>query len=285
MELWLIYRNYYENNNNIVPQSMCATAEKIGIKCKIFFENYFSLLVTNGELQLYYSGEKVEKLPDAVFFRCYNFDVMDYFQQHNVKLVNTLRGMKLARSKFETHKLANSLNILQPKTIRVFDCEYEFIAKQLGSPFVLKDNSGQKGENVYLIYNKEQFLASKSKCNDIICQEFIAKSKGKDVRLYIVGEQVVGAVERVSQTDDFRSNISQGGIGREISVPSDINCTAVELAKKMGLSVCCVDFLISDNDFYMDEVNGNASFTAFLELGYDMPTIIMEYISKMQFNQ
>ena len=285
MELWLIYRNYYENNDNIVPQSMCVAAEKLGIKCKIFFEDYFSLIIVNNELQLYYNGKKIDKLPNVVFFRCYNFDVMDFFQRRNVLLVNTMRGMKLARNKYETHKIANSIKILQPKTIKAFNCEYDFIKQQLGLPFVLKDNNGQKGENVYLVCNEEQFLVSKSKCNDFICQEYIAESKGRDIRLYVVGERVVDAVERVAQNDDFRSNMSQGATSHKISVPSNIKSTAVELVKSMGLSVCSVDFMLSGNKYYMNEVNGNASFVAFLKLGYDMPNIIMEFISKKEFNQ
>lgn len=285
MKLWLVFRNYFENNYKLVPQSMRDVGEKFNLKCEIFYEEYFSLVVVDNELQLFYKNEKIKDLPDAAFFKCYNFEVMDYLKQHKILLVNSLRGMKLSKNKYETYKLANSLQILEPKTIYSENYDYNFVSQQLGLPFVMKDNYGERGENVYLIKNEKQFLETKSKSNSLICQEFIKESKGKDIRLYVVGGKVIGSIERAAQGDEFRSNVCQGATTREVSVPNDLKRTAIKLAKKMGLSICSVDFMLSGNKYYMNEVNGNASYAAFLNLGYDMYKIVMEFISKNKFNR
>lgn len=280
MKLWLIYRNYYEFNAQYVPESMREAGTKLNIECEIFFEDYFSFSLIDNEVRLFYKSEEIRELPTAVFCRCYNFDLMDYLEQHNVALVNSLRGMKLCKDKFKTHLVARSLGILQPKTIKVRECDYNFLVAQLGSPFVLKDNTGQKGENVYLINDERHFLEVKQNMHDFICQEFMQKANGHDIRLYVIGEQIVDAVERVAKNGDFRSNVYQGATGFRIDVPQSLKDTALKLAHTIGLSVCSVDFLKSDEEFYLCEVNGNAAFSSFLGLGYDMQNLLMEYILK-----
>lgn len=281
MQVWLVYRNYYENHEQFAPQSMSEAGLKWNIQCKVFFEDYFSIIITKNGVDLYYKGQKLDALPDAVFFRCYNFDVMDYFEQHNIPIVNSAQGMRLCKDKYQTHIIASTLNILQPKTIRAKSCDYHFIATELGSPFVLKENTGRKGENVFLISNEEQFLNVKSKLSDFICQKYVRQSSGHDIRLYVIGEKVIGAVERVAENNDFRSNVCLGAMARDIVVPDSVKQTALQLAHTMQLSVCSVDFLISDGQYYLCEVNGSAALSSFINLGYNMQQLIMEYISKI----
>lgn len=283
MKLWLIYRNYYEHNVTTCPKAMKNAGKQFGIESKVFFMDYFSVVISNNKTELFYKNKKISKLPDAVFFRGYNFEVMDFFEKNNVLLVNSQRGMKLCRNKFETHKIASTLNILQPKTLKTANLNYEFVTKQLGKVFVMKNNTGQKGENVFLIKNKKQFLEAKSNGLDYICQSYIQESKGKDVRVYVIGNKILDCVQRVSQNGDFRSNICLGATSHRVDVPQEQKQIALKLSKKMGLSVCSVDFLQSGDKYYLCEVNGNSSFWCFTSLGYNVQKDIMQFVSKQKF--
>ena len=72
---------------------------------------------------------------------------------------------------------------------------------------------------VYLINNREEL---KSKILELgnrsfLMQEYIDTSYGKDVRVNIIGDKIVGAMERSNQSD-FRANITIGGVGKVIEL-------------------------------------------------------------------
>ena len=66
---------------------------------------------------------------------------------------------------------------------------------------------------------------------EIVLQEFVAESKGRDVRALVVGEQVVGAMRRKAKKGEFRSNIHRGGEGKPIKLGADYAQMAVKAAQ------------------------------------------------------
>lgn len=285
MKLWIIYGNYYETNATYSPLMMCESAKKYNIDYEFFFAEYFNIVIENGWEILYYKDKKINVYPDVAFFRCYKYELMDYLENKCVKLINSYSGMKSVRDKYETHKLVNKLKLLQPKVL-FSNSDFDSISNLLTVPFVMKDNTGAKGTNVYLVENKEQFDKIKEECVDVsfIYQQYIKEAKGSDIRLYIVGDRVVGCINRKSLTDDFRANISLGGVGEKIDVPNEIKEQALLIAKKLNLEICSVDYLKAGDQYYFCEANGNASFSAFIKNGYKMQDIFMEYISNKYKN-
>src|SRR5699024_11985759 len=79
-------------------------------------------------------------------------------------------------------------------------------------PFVIKEAFGSFGEQVYLVHNKSDVENALDKIGDrpFMCQEFINSSYGKDIRLQVVGDDVITTMKRSSEID-FRANITSGG--------------------------------------------------------------------------
>ena len=48
---------------------------------------------------------------------------------------------------------------------------------------------------------------------DIILQEYVRESRGRDVRALVVGGRVVAAMRRTAKPGEFRSNLHRGGKG------------------------------------------------------------------------
>src|SRR5439155_12440009 len=86
-----------------------------------------------------------------------------------------------------------------------------------GIPCVLKLLKGTQGIGVMLAESRESLesvmQAFWSLGHTVLLQEFIAESKGKDVRAFVVGDRVVGAMRREARLGEFRSNIHRGGSG------------------------------------------------------------------------
>ena len=283
MELWLIYKQEYEEKSTYAPQMMLNSAIKHGIDAKVFFDAYFSIIIENGEEKLFYKNVEIKNFPDFAFFRCYDFTLMHACENKGVKLINTLQGMQNSRNKYTTTLLTNNLKIKTPKTIQTINYNYNDISKHLGKTFVIKDNFGEHGDNVFLINNAKELQPFIDKPNYIF-QEYIKESCGKDIRLYVVGDKVIGAIERFSVNGDFRSNVSLGGESKVISIPKTIETQTIKLAKKMGLTICGIDYLFDGKNYLLCEVNGNAGLSIFIKAGKPMQDIFMTYILSLDNN-
>jgi ribosomal protein S6--L-glutamate ligase len=91
----------------------------------------------------------------------------------------------------------------------------------------------------------------------VLIQEFVEESRGTDVRAFVVGDQVIGAMRRTASGSDFRSNLHQGGQSEAIDLPRDYQETALRSAQILGLRIAGVDMLESDRGPLVLEVNSS----------------------------
>ena len=91
----------------------------------------------------------------------------------------------------------------------------------------------------------------------MLVQKFVAESKGKDVRAFVVGDKVVGAMRRSAVGTEFRSNVHRGGTTESISLSEEYERTAVHAAQIMGLRVAGVDMLEARDGPQVMEVNSS----------------------------
>lgn len=283
--LWIIYAKYHLKKATYSPRLMSEAATREGIENEVFYSEFFSIMCKDGKEILFYQDKEVTDLPSVAFIRCYNYELMRFLEERGVELVNSYKGMKIVKDKFLTHKMVDKLKIRQPKFLFSVCPNFELLKNQIKVPFVMKDNTGAAGRNVYLVSSAEQMeeVINENKKTKFLFQEYIEASKGKDIRLYVVGTKVVGCVRRVASGDDFRANISLGGRGEDVDVPQALKDEAASIAKELGLQICSVDYLICNNGFLFCEANGNAAFSAFFNLGYNMQKIFMEFIKDKYF--
>ena len=96
-----------------------------------------------------------------------------------------------------------------------------------------------------------------SQKQNVLIQKFVAESKGKDVRAFVVGDEVVGAMRRVAQGEEFRSNVHRGGLTEMVELDEQYRETAVRAAQIMGLKVAGVDMLEGKDGPQIMEVNSS----------------------------
>lgn len=147
-------------------------------------------------------------------------------------------------------------------------------AESLGFPLIVKDRVGSRGEQVFLLEDDRAFRTyyRKNKHTPFLCQRFIAASKGRDVRVYVIGGQAAGAISRTNE--GFKSNAFAGATAARTD--GRFNGQAEQAAAALGLDYCAVDFTA---DGYLLEVNSNAYFTAAEELGLTIADTYASYIA------
>jgi ribosomal protein S6--L-glutamate ligase len=96
-----------------------------------------------------------------------------------------------------------------------------------------------------------------SQKQSVLILKFVAESKGRDIRAFVVGDQVVGAMRRIAQGQEFRSNLHRGGLTEPVSLDALYRETAVRAAQIMGLRVAGVDLLEGKDGPQVVEVNSS----------------------------
>lgn len=276
--LWILYNRGKGNfNATSIRMSCAARCQNLNFR-KIYSED---CEIKNDKL--YINNEKVTRLPDIVFSRCYYYPVLDYLENKNIKIINKLSASKRARSKWETYEHVKNLsNVVQPKTYLESTLTYQDMVNNLGLPFVMKNNFGSLGKKCYLVKNKYQYSAIKRHNKDVefIVQEYISSSFGKDIRIYIIGDKYIGGVIRKSVKNDFRANISLGGTFEPFEIPTSLKNLAKKIASHCELEICGLDFLFGQDGYVFCEINSNAGFTAFSKRQIPMRDMMMEYLNE-----
>ena len=131
-------------------------------------------------------------------------------------------------------------------------------ADTLGFPMVVKDCFGSFGQQVHLARDMDSLEGMfAGPYRPRILQRYIECS-GSDIRLEVVGDDVVEAVRRHGPEGDFRSNCTiGGGMERYEPTPEEMEL-ALRAAEAVGADFCGVDVIVSEEGPVVCEVNSNA---------------------------
>ncbi|MBI1951105.1 MAG: RimK family alpha-L-glutamate ligase, partial [Acidobacteria bacterium] len=113
---------------------------------------------------------------------------------------------------------------------------------------------------------------------NILVQEFIEESEGRDIRALVVGDRVVTAMRRQAGIGEFRSNVHRGGTGTVVDLPESYRTAALEATRVMGLQLAGVDMLESQGGPKVVEVNSSPGFEGLERwTGVDIAAAIIEF--------
>ena len=162
------------------------------------------------------------------------------------------------------------------------DAFLAYVEARFGYPMVIKAAKGSFGEQVYLAKNKSDVrtIAEKIGTADFLFQPFIAESAGVDKRVLVIGDEIVGAIERRNE-NDFRANIAAGSTARAIDLTEGEKTLALTAHKNAGLAFSGIDLIDSNNGPLLVEINSNMSYLGFQEAtGIDVSKKLLAYVSE-----
>jgi ribosomal protein S6--L-glutamate ligase len=217
---------------------------------------------------IHYKGQELSDI-DAVIPRIgasitfYGSAVVRQFEMMGVYTVNESVAISRSRDKLRSMQLLARRDIGMPITgfAHSPDDIPDLIDMVGGPPLVVKLLEGTQGIGVVLAETRkaaesviEAFLGIDV---DIMVQEFIAESKGTDVRCLIVGDKVVAAMQRTGKPGEFRSNLHRGGTAELVKITPTERRMAMRAARAMGLNVAGVDLIRSNHGPLVLEVNSS----------------------------
>ena len=230
------------------------------LKCQLNLMRY--------QHSIYYSGRKV-KAPDVLIPRIgatltnSGISVVRQFEILGTNVLNSAESISRSRDKMRTLQILAAEDIHIPKTVMARNPNQLVRALQLtdGPPAILKLIEGTQGIGVILSETKQSFESTLDTLwnlgQDILIQQFIADSKGRDIRAFVINGKVVAAMKREAAAEEFRANIHRGGTGKIVVLSSIQEETAIRATEILGLGIAGVDFFDIPGEPIIIELNSS----------------------------
>lgn len=260
--------------------------EKLGVEVDLKRNDFFAVYCQNGNLK-----SQIEKYDFCIYLDKDKYIPL-MLQKQGLRLFNCYEALENCDDKMITFVALSNANIPMPTTLAGLMCydkseplkvdSLEFVQKTLGFPMVVKESFGSLGKGVYLVETKAEFydLCEKLKCRPHLFQQFISESRGRDIRVIVIGGKVVASMMRTSTTD-FRSNVELGGTATKYEIGEDLKELCQRVANILKLDYCGIDVLIGKDSYYICEVNSNAYFGGIEKVtGINVAKAFAEYIYK-----
>lgn len=276
----------YENRR------LVSSLSDLGIPTTIYHPDNFDVIVGKGTGHgIKYNGQAFE-MPKLVLPRTgsgttgFITSVIRQFEEENIKCINSSVSVQIAKDKMLSHQLLASHGLPIPNTMLVrFPVDVDIVDNMIGWPCIVKVISGSYGEGIYLCENKTafkkmmEFIGNLDTPKTLLVQEYVGERPGEDLRVFVVGGKVIGAMKRHAPEGDFRANISAGGYGEPFPVDSEIDFLARETARICGLEIAGIDLLFDKDGYKICEANSAPGFEGFEKYcKVDIAERIAEYI-------
>lgn len=279
---WLIVNGYLHNEKF---DELTALFEQAADNCEVSLQT-----IPNCELLVDTAITDFEEKPDFAVFWDKDILLAEYLEGMGIRLYNPGHCIAVCDDKRKTHLALQRASLPMPETVFA-PMTYPVIGfknlkfldsveQKLSYPMVVKEAYGSFGEQVYLAENRKQLESLLGKCQtaELIFQQYIEESRGRDIRLQVVGNHVIGSMYRHSDTD-FRANVTAGG-QMENYRPTKEECQlAIRAAKAVGADFAGVDLLFGKEGPLVCEVNSNAHFKNLMDCsGINTAEHILKYI-------
>jgi len=248
-----------------------------------------NLVLARGQPQITFRGVTLDGV-DVVIPRigasitAYGLAVVNQFDMMGVTVLNDSVSIARSRDKLRCLQLLARAGLDIPRTVMARDRTN--VARLLrdvgGLPAIVKLIRGTQGVGVMLASTLEElegiFATFSDLGEEVVLQEFIAESRGRDIRALVVGDRVVSAMRRRAKRGEFRSNLHRGGRGKALTLPRAHAEVAVKAAQVVGLRMAGVDLLETRRGPKVMEVNSSPGFEGLEEAtGLDIAGAIVEH--------
>lgn len=226
------------------------------------------IVIEKSKPKVYYKGKSLEGV-DAIIPRIgasitfYGTAVIRQFEAMGVFTTTASQALIQSRDKLQSMQVLSRARVGMPKTAFTNNSKNaEAVVNKVGGvPCIIKLLEGTQGLGVVLAETKSAAISVLEAFHGlnarVIVQEFIAESKGADLRAFVVDGNVVGAMKRQGQEGEFRSNLHRGGKAELFALSEDEENAALKAAKALKLGVCGVDMLQSNSGPMIMEVNSS----------------------------
>jgi len=194
---------------------------------------------------------------DQIIFRV---DALHWAEDRGVLVMNSPRAIERSVDKFYTSALLHDAGLPTPETIVCERTADALAAVRAMGDAIVKPLFGSLGHGMVRLTDPEaasRVLESLEAMHAVFYVQRTIDHGGRDVRVFVIGGRVLGAIERRAPDGDWRTNVARGGSARTFEMPAGWDRLAIEAARVVGTDYAGVDLLpAADGGVFVLEVNG-----------------------------
>jgi tetrahydromethanopterin:alpha-L-glutamate ligase len=192
----------------------------------------------------------------------FKFDLLREFE-NSVPVMNSSEAIQNAANKFFSFYLFKRAHLPIPRTMITSGLDVALNAIERFGTVVAKPIFGSQGEGMLKLESSQPDLGPKltallKERGVLYLQEFVP-NPGRDIRVFVVGNEAVGAIYRVSLNGSFVSNLSQGGTPVMCELTAEMQELAVRATKTVGADFAGVDLIEGEEGLFVLEINATPS--------------------------
>jgi len=195
--------------------------------------------------------------------------ILRQFRMMNIPTTLSMEGLMTARNKYLALQALYAAGIRIPESVLVASRNrHEEPAEYITPPLVMKLLSGTQGIGVMLVKDVKEagpIIDTLWELDQMICLQKYLPNPGEDIRVFVAGNEIVGAMKRRAARHEWRSNIHIGGRGIAHKLAPAEAEVAVKAAEAVGVEIAGVDLISVGDQPYVIEVNASPGFRGLLE--------------------
>lgn len=249
---WLIYRKEDAERNHGFIDWFIAEAAQVNISLSLILREELTIGITENKREILLHNQAV-LLPDFAIVRTIEPLLNLHLEACGITVFNSSKIAAICNHKGLTHHHVHNLHIPMVDTY-FFKKEDLPKAPPMIPPFVVKEVGGRGGKQIYLINDQRTW----SNCMEALQSEVVIQSAnvqpGKDIRVFVVGNEIVGAVLRENK-QDFRANFKLGGSATAYELNQAEQEMVLKIINYFDFGMVGIDFLVGlDNQLLFNEI-------------------------------
>ncbi len=214
----------------------------------------------------------------------YRVDALHWIEERGVPVMNSPRAIERTVDKFYTSALLREAGLPVPETVVCERAADAVEAVRRMGDAIVKPIFGSMGHGLVRVTDPEvarRVCKPLEQMRSVFYVQRAIDHGGRDVRAFVVGSQVLGAIERQAPPGEWRTNVSLGGRAAPITLPAEWAELAVRAAAAVGAEYAGVDLLPDgDGRVYVLEVNGIPGWEGLQgATGLDVAGAIVDHLS------
>jgi RimK family alpha-L-glutamate ligase len=217
---------------------------------------------------------------EQIIFRV---DVLHWIEERGVPVMNSPRAIERSVDKFYTTALLQEAGLPTPETVVCEGVGDAMAAVRAMGDVIVKPIFGSMGHGMVRVSDPDvafRVLRSLQQVRAVFYVQRAVDHGGRDVRVFVVGGTVLGAIERRAPDGEWRTNVSGGGSARPFDLPPAWAELALRAAAAVGADYAGVDLLPSrEGAVFVLEVNGIPGWHGLQQAtGLDVAGAIVEHL-------
>jgi RimK family alpha-L-glutamate ligase len=176
----------------------------------------------------------------------YRVDALHWMECRGIPVMNSPRAIERSVDKFYTTALLSRAGLPTPETVVCERAADAMAAVQTMGDVVIKPIFGSMGHGMTRVSDPDTAFRVIRALEEIRAVFYVQQAvdhQGRDIRVFVIGDRVIGAIERRGANGDWRTNASRGGSVRPIDLPREWSALALAASAAVGADYAGVDLL------------------------------------------